>query len=79
MRMPPTVRALTAAGPLRRVLAAYLLFALVEMSIWLAILLWAYDEGGARLAGLGAGVHLRPAAGNAPPPPGHGAPFNPRT
>ena len=76
MRMPLTVRALTAPGPLRRVLAGYLLYGLVEMSIWLAIILWAYDEGGAELAGLVAVVQLLPAAVIAPPLAGLGDRFN---
>ena len=76
MRRPPTVRALTTAGPLRRMLVGYLFYALVEMSIWLAILLWAYDEGGARLAGLVAVAQLLPAALIAPPLAGLGDRFN---
>lgn len=76
MRMPAAVRALTTAGPLRRVLVGYLLYALVEMSTWLAILLWAYDTGGARLAGLVAVVQLLPAALIAPPLAGLGDRFN---
>lgn len=46
---------------LRRCLAAYALFALVEFSIWLALLLYAYDRGGAGLAGLVAIAQLIPA------------------
>jgi MFS family permease len=76
MPVPPAVRALATAGPLRRVLLGYLLFALVEMSIWLAILLWAYDEGGARLAGLVAVAQLLPAAVIAPPLAGLGDRYN---
>lgn len=76
MRVPPTVRALTTPGPLRRVLAAYLLYGLLEMSIWLAIILWAYDQGGAELAGLVAVVQLLPAAVIAPPIAGLGDRFN---
>jgi MFS family permease len=76
MRLPVTVRALTTAGPLRRVLAGYLLYGLLEMSIWLAIILWAYDKGGAELAGLVAVVQLLPAAVIAPPIAGLGDRFN---
>lgn len=67
MRTPLTVHVLLTAGALRRVLTAYLLYGLAEMSIWLAILLWAYDEGGAALAGFVAVAQLLPAAVIAPP------------
>lgn len=67
IRLPLAVRPLTSRGPARRVLVAYQLYGLVEMAIWVAILLWAYDEGGAELAGLVAVVQLLPAALLAPP------------
>ncbi len=76
MRVPPTVRVLTTPGPSRRVLAGYLLYGLVEMSVWLAILLWAYDEGGAELAGIVAVAQLLPAAVIAPPLAALGDRFN---
>ncbi len=76
MRVPLTVRALTSPGALRRVLTGYLLYSLVEMSIWLAIILWAYDEGGAALAGFVAVVQLVPAALLAPPIAGLGDRFS---
>lgn len=66
VHLPLTVRVLADAGALRRVLTGYLLYVLVEVVIWLAVLLWAYDEGGARLAGLVAVVQLLPAASLAP-------------
>lgn len=76
MRVPLTLRALTTPGALRRVLTGYLLFGLVEMSIWVAIILWAYDEGGAALAGFIAVVQLVPAAILAPPIAGLGDAFS---
>ncbi len=47
---------------MRRVLIAYTLYDLVEMALWLAIIFYAYDRGGAGLAGLVAVVQLVPAA-----------------
>ena len=46
---------------MRRVLIAYGLFGMIEFSVWLAVLLYAYDIGGASLAGLAAVVQLVPA------------------
>ena len=51
---------------LRRTLAAYLLFNLSELAIWLAILIWAYDRGGVNAASLLAVAQLVPAAVVAP-------------
>lgn len=67
LRLPLTVRVLVEPGALRRVVLAYLLYGLVEVTIWLAIILWAFDEGGAALAGLVSVVQLLPAAVLAPP------------
>ena len=67
VRLPLTVRVLVEPGALRRVVLAYLLYGLVEVAIWLAIILWAFDEGGAALAGLVSVVQLLPAAVLAPP------------
>ncbi|HET8604475.1 MAG TPA: cyclic nucleotide-binding domain-containing protein [Marmoricola sp.] len=67
MRSPLTVRVLLVGGVLRRVVLAYLLYGLVEVTIWLAIILWAYGYGGAPLAGLVSVVQLIPAALLAPP------------
>lgn len=57
-----TFRALAAAGGLRRVILAYALYTLVEMAVWLAVVLFAYDAGGASLAAAVAVVQLIPAA-----------------
>ena len=56
-----------ARADLRRVLIAYVLYDLVEFSTWMAIVLFAYDRGGASLAGPVAVIQLLPAAALAPP------------
>ena len=56
-----------AHADLRRALVAYALYALVEFSTWMAIVLYAYDRGGAGLAGPVAVIQLLPAAALAPP------------
>ncbi len=53
-------------GRLRRALAAYLVFNLVEWATWIAILVWAYEIGGVHGASLIAVVQLVPAALLAP-------------
>jgi hypothetical protein len=58
----PQARTTTQKGPMRRVLIAYTLYDLVEMALWLAIIFYAYDRGGASLAGLAAVIQLVPAA-----------------
>lgn len=60
--LPVTLRAIARHGPLRRVLVAYTLYDLVELSIWVAIVLYAYAEGGVGLTSLVAVVQLIPAA-----------------
>lgn len=57
-----TVRAVGENSPLRRVLVAYTLYDLVEFAVWVAIILYAYAEGGTSLAGLVAVVQVLPAA-----------------
>ena len=59
--LPVTLRALSSRTGLRRVLAAYALYDLVEFSIWLAIILYAFDQDGAQVAGLVAVIQLLPA------------------
>ena len=61
-RVPPALTALTSRTGLRRVLFAYWVYNLVEIAAWLVIVLWAYAEGGAQLAGFAAVVQLIPAA-----------------
>jgi MFS family permease len=65
-RAPAALAALTSRTGLRRVLVAYCLFDFVEFFVWLVVILWAYDVGGAPLAGLAALVQLLPAALLAP-------------
>lgn len=58
--------AVSASPGLRRVLIAYGLYGMVEFSIWTAVILYGYDEGGASLAGAVAVVQLLPASLLAP-------------
>ena len=53
-------------GDLRRVLAAYVGFAIVEMANFIAILIYAYEVGGAASLGIVAFLQLAPAAVFAP-------------
>lgn len=64
---PVALRSLTSRSGLRRTLAAYALFDLVEIAIWLAIILYAFDRGGAPLAGVVGVLQLLPAVVLAPP------------
>jgi MFS family permease len=64
--LPVTFTALSSRTGLRRVLVAYALYDLVEFSIWLAIILYAFDRSGAELAGTVAVVQLLPASLIAP-------------
>jgi MFS family permease len=57
-----TLRVLATAGGLRRTLIAYTLYCIIEFAIWVAIILYAFAEGGATLAGIVAVVQLLPAA-----------------
>jgi predicted MFS family arabinose efflux permease len=59
---PVILRALSSRAGLRRVLAAYSLYSLIEMSAWLAVVLYAFQVGGATLAGITSLVQLIPAA-----------------
>jgi len=63
---PAALTALSSRTGLRRVLVAYCLFDFVEFFVWLVVILWAFDVGGAGLAGLAALVQLVPAAFLAP-------------
>ena len=53
-------------GQLVRVLSAYALFILSEYLLWIAVLVYAYDQGGATAAGLVVVAQLVPAAAVAP-------------
>lgn len=51
---------------MRRVLLAYAFYDFIEFFAWLVVILWAFDRGGATLAGIAAVVQLLPAALIAP-------------
>ncbi len=64
--MPAALSALRSRNGLRRVLLAYGFYNFVELACWIGIVLWAYDVGGAALAGTAAVVQLVPSALLAP-------------
>jgi MFS family permease len=67
--MPKLGLVLAAVGRnrrLRRVVAAYWIFITTEYAVWIAVLVFAYDRGGARAAGLIGLAQLAPAAVAAP-------------
>jgi len=64
--LPVTLRAVQARTGVRRVLAAYALYCLVEMAMWIGIILYAFAQGGAVLAGIVAVAQLVPSAIIAP-------------
>ena len=39
-------------GSLRRVVLAYLVFAMAEWGSWVAVLVWAYDRGGMKASAI---------------------------
>lgn len=61
-----TFHALAGNRALVRILAAYTLFTLIEYSVWLGMLVYAYSHGGAAVASLVAVAQLVPAAVAAP-------------
>lgn len=61
-RLPATLAAIGSRGGLRRVLLAYAVSGLVEFSTWVAIILYAYAQGGPRLVGLVTVAQVLPAA-----------------
>jgi MFS transporter/cyclic nucleotide-binding protein len=61
-----TFHALAGNRALVRILAAYTLFTVIEYSVWLGMLVYAYSHGGATVAGLVAIAQLVPAAVVAP-------------
>ena len=62
MALPVTLRALGARTGARRVLLAYAVYCLVEMAMWIAIILYAFAQGGSTTAGIVAVSQLVPAA-----------------
>jgi len=56
-----TMRAAMRAPALRRVLVAFLLFRTAELALWVTLLVWAFERGGAAASGAIAVVQLVPA------------------
>ena len=63
---PGGLRAVAANRPLARVLAAYAGSAIVEWAVWVAVLVYAFEEGGPTTAGFAAIALMVPAALIAP-------------
>ena len=61
-RTPTTLRSLTAARGVRRVLLAYGFAGFTTYFGWIVVILWAYAEGGPSLAAVAAVIQLVPAA-----------------
>lgn len=66
MALPVAMSALRSRTGLRRVLLAYGIYNLTEIACWVGIVMWAYRQGGAALAGAAAVVQLLPSAVLAP-------------
>lgn len=62
MALPATFQALGSRRGLRRVLAGFVAFTLVQWSAWMAVILYAFEEGGPSLAAIASVVLLLPAA-----------------